>query len=84
MIEERDTLAAGEPVSVYSRLIIPIVRILRFQEGCSFAASANPVAFLVIDDKEVFFVPIDAGMDQTRLTAFLADTFGIISRIEND
>ena len=84
MIEERDYLAAGDPVFVCGRLIIPIVHILRLYEGLSFAASLNPVAFLIIEGKSVFLAPNDADMDETRLKTFLAETFGITFTKEND
>jgi uncharacterized spore protein YtfJ len=84
VIEEKNSLVAGEPVLVHGRLIIPIVRIQRFYGGCSFAASANPVAVLIVDGKEVFIASIDAEMDEDRLNTFLAETFGIISTNEND
>lgn len=84
MIEDRDYLAAGEPVSVYGRLVVPIVHIRRLYDDCSFAVSANPLAFLIVDGKDVFIAPIDAEMDEDRLNTFLAETFGIISTKEND
>ena len=84
MIEERDSLTTGEPVSVYGRLIIPIVHIRRFYDDCSFAASANPVAFLIIDGKAVFIAPIDAEIDEVRLNTLLAGTYGIILTKENE
>jgi len=84
MSEERDMLVAGDPVSVSGRLIVPIVRILRFYADFSYAASVNPVALLIIDGKDVFFATIDAGMDEDSLFTFLDDMCGINSRQEKE
>ncbi|HPX72735.1 MAG TPA: hypothetical protein PKY15_06095 [Methanoregulaceae archaeon] len=83
MSEGRDTLAAGDPVPVSGRLIVPIVHILQFRDGFSCTGSVNPVAFLIIDGREVFFAPIDRHMDEERLATFLAEEYGITPGTEN-
>ena len=77
MSGEREILAAGDPVPVYGRLVVPIVHILRFRDGFSCTGSVNPVAFLIIDGRDVFFAPIDSHMNEERLATFLAEEFGI-------
>ncbi len=83
MSEGRDTLAAGDPVPVSGRLIVPIVHILQFRDGFSCTGSVNPVAFLIIDGREVFFAPIDRHMNEERLATFLAEEYGITPGTEN-
>lgn len=74
---ERVPFEAQDPVSVYGRTVVPIVRTERFFGDNSYAAHASPVAVVVIDGNTVYFVPLAPDMDPDMHATILAEAFGI-------
>jgi uncharacterized spore protein YtfJ len=66
MIPSQD-LVFGDPVTVWGKTIVPVIRMFRFRGERCVICNASPVAVLIVEGNDCWFAPLCGKLTEADL-----------------